>query len=321
MDDRKQKLDEIKKDLDKRFGKGTLMLMGQASENIQTFPSGSLSLDLILGGGYPKGRIIEIYGPESAGKSTLALQAVAQIQKAGEIAAYIDAEHSLDPVYANKIGVNCSQLWISQPDSGEQALNILEALVKTRAVGLIVVDSVAALTPQAELDGEMGESHMGLQARLMSQALRKVTALMAKSNTTVIFINQIRMKIGTPYGNPETTCGGNALKFYSSVRLDVRKGELIKKNDEVIGAKMRIKCVKNKIAPPFGRIETDLYFDRGICKHSELCDVGLASGVVKRNGAWYSFSDLKCAGRDAFISAISQNPELAQQLEEQIWAM
>lgn len=319
MDDRKEKLEELKKDLDKRYGKGTLMLMGQGSENVQTFPTGSIALDLILGGGYPRGRVIEIYGPESAGKSTLALHAVAQIQKMGEIAAYIDAEHSLDPVYANKIGVNCSQLWISQPDSGEQALDILEALVRTKAVGVIVVDSVAALTPQAELDGDMGESHMGLQARLMSQALRKLTAIMAKGNTTVIFINQIRMKIGVMFGSPETTCGGNALKFYSSVRLDVRKGDLIKKGDEIIGAKMRIKSVKNKIAPPFGRMETDLYFDKGICKESELCDIGIAYGLVKRSGSWFSFSDIKCAGRDAFISALIQNPNISQELEALIW--
>ena len=321
MDDPRTKaLEDVRTQLDRRFGEGTLMKLGESrSLDVETFPSGSIALDAMLGGGYPRGRVVEIFGPESAGKSTLALHAVAQIQRRGEIAAYIDAEHSLDPGYASRIGVDCSQLWISQPDSGEQALEICQTLVKTNAVGLIVVDSVAALTPQAELEGDMGDSHMGLQARLMSQALRKLTALMAKSRTTVVFINQIRMKIGVLFGSPETTTGGNALKFYSSVRLDVRKGELIKRGDEIVGAKARVKSVKNKIAPPFGKVEVDMMFGGGICREAELCDVGLKKGIVVRNGSWFSFADLKVAGRDSFVEALKKDFDVARRLEEALW--
>ena len=311
-----ERLAETRKVLDKEFGSGTLMRMGDNPDiNVQRFSTGSVALDLALGGGYPRGRVIEIYGSESAGKSTLALHAVAEIQKAGGIAAYIDAEHSLDPYYAGKIGVNVEDLWISQPSSGEQALSIAETLTKSGAVDLIVIDSVAALTPQAELDGDMGDSHMGLQARLMSQALRKLTAAMDRSGTSIIFINQIRMKIGVMFGNPETTTGGNALKFYSTIRLDVRRGDQLKDGEDIVGSRVRIKVVKNKVAPPFRKVEVDMYFDGGIRRENELCDIGLAKGIVKRSGSWYSFEDLKAAGRDSFIRQLSGNPDVAAMLE------
>lgn len=317
--ERTDKLNEIRKNLDKTFGKGTLIRMGEdPAIDVERFSSGSLLLDGAIGGGYPRGRVIEIYGNESAGKSTLALHAVAEIQKAGGIAAYIDAEHALDPGYASRIGVDIDNLWLSQPSSGEQALSIAETLTKTGAVDLIVVDSVTALVPQAELDGDMGDSHMGLQARLMSQALRKLTAAMDKSGTTIIFINQIRMKIGVMFGNPETTTGGNALKFFSSIRLDVRKGEPIKAGEDVVGTKVRIKVVKNKVAPPFRKIETDMFFDGGIRHENELCDIGIAKGLIKRTGAWYSYNDMKVAGRDGFIKMLEKNPDTAAMLEADI---
>ncbi len=317
--EKSQIIEGIRKELDKEFGDGTIMRLGENKYmDVETFSTGSLALDIALGGGYPKGRAIEIYGQESAGKSTLALHAVAQIQKKGGIAAYIDAEHALDPVYARKIGVNTDELWVAQPDSGEQALAIAEELVKSGAVDLIIVDSVAALVPQAELDGDMGDSHMGLQARLMSQALRKLAAIMAKNKTTVIFINQIRMKIGVMFGNPETVPGGNALKFYSSVRLDVRKIDTIKEGDNTIGTKVRIKVVKNKIAPPFRKVETNMYFDGGIRRDAELCDLGIEKGIVKRAGAWYSYKDIKASGRGAFMDMLSSHSETLAALENEI---
>ena len=314
-----EKLNEIRKSLDKTFGKGTLIRMGEDPDiDVERFSSGSIILDDAIGGGYPRGRVIEIYGNESAGKSTLALHAVAEIQKLGGIAAYIDAEHALDPTYAAKIGVQVDDLWLSQPSSGEQALSIAETLTKTGAVDLIVVDSVTALVPQAELDGDMGDSHMGLQARLMSQALRKLTAAMDKSGTTIIFINQLRMKIGVLFGNPETTTGGNALKFFSTIRLDVRKGEPIKAGEDIVGTKVRIKVVKNKVAPPFKKAETDMFFEGGIRHENELCDIGIAKGLIKRSGAWYSYNEMKVAGRDGFIKMLGENPDTAAMLEADI---
>lgn len=317
--EKNQIIEGIRKELDKAFGDGTIMRLGENKHmDVETFSTGSLALDLALGGGYPKGRAIEIYGPESAGKSTLALHAVAQVQKNGGIAAYIDAEHALDPTYAKKLGVDTDNLWVSQPDSGEQALAVAEELVKSGAVDLIIVDSVAALVPQAELDGDMGDSHMGLQARLMSQALRKLAAVMAKKNTTIIFINQIRMKIGVMFGNPETVPGGNALKFYSTIRLDVRKVDTIKNGEDVIGTKVRIKVVKNKIAPPFRKVETNMYFDGGVRRNVELCDLGIEKGIIKRSGAWYSYKDLKASGRDAFMDMLSSDSEMLAALENEI---
>ena len=321
MENKLEIMEQTRKDLDKSFGKGTIIRLGESADmDVETFSTGSVSLDRILGGGYPKGRVIEIYGQESAGKSTLALHAVAEIQKLGGNAVYIDAEHALDASYARKVGVNTDELWVSQPDSGEQALSIAETLVKSGAVDLIVIDSVAALVPQAELDGDMGDSHMGLQARLMSQALRKLTAVMSKNGTTVIFINQIRMKIGVMFGNPETVTGGNALKFYSTVRLDVRKGEPVKGSgsDDIVGGRIRIKVVKNKIAPPLRKTEIEMRFDRGIFREAELCDLGVALGIVKKSGSWLAYDNLKAAGRDAFIRMLCENTDLAGALEGQI---
>ncbi len=322
----KQKIEALeaaRQQIDKEFGKGSLMRLGDSSvsKNVEVIPSGSILLDEALGvGGYPRGRIIEIYGPESSGKTTLALHAIAEAQKAGGIAAFIDAEHALDPSYARKLGVDTDELWISQPDSGEQALEVAESLVRSGAVDIIVVDSVAALTPQAELEGDMGDSHMGLQARLMSQALRKLTGILAKSKTTIIFINQIRMKIGVMFGNPETTTGGNALKFYSSVRLDVRKIETISKGaDEFIGNRVRVKIVKNKVAPPFRKVELDLYFNEGISYAGGLLDGALRHGILEKTGSWYSYNGEKIGqGRDNVIVFLKQNPDIMAELDAKL---
>lgn len=313
-------LEAARSRIDKEFGKGSLMKLGESAiaKNIEVIPSGSILLDEALGvGGYPRGRIIEIYGPESSGKTTLALHAIAQAQMQGGIAAFIDAEHALDPVYAKKIGVNTDELWISQPDSGEQALEVAESLVRSGAVDIIVVDSVAALTPQAEIEGEMGDSHMGLQARLMSQALRKLTGILAKSRTTIIFINQIRMKIGVMFGNPETTTGGNALKFYSSIRMDVRKIETISKgSDEFIGNRVRVKIVKNKVAPPFKKVELDLYFNEGISYAGGLLDGGVRFGLIEKTGSWFSYNGEKIGqGRDNAVSFLKSNPQIMSDIE------
>jgi len=319
----KQKMEALeaaRQQIDKEFGKGSLMRLGDSSvsKNVEVIPSGSILLDEALGvGGYPRGRIIEIYGPESSGKTTLALHAIAEAQKSGGIAAFIDAEHALDPSYARKLGVNTDELWISQPDSGEQALEVAESLVRSGAVDIIVVDSVAALTPQAELEGDMGDSHMGLQARLMSQALRKLTGILAKSKTTIIFINQIRMKIGVMFGNPETTTGGNALKFYSSVRLDVRKIETISKgSDEFIGNRVRVKIVKNKVAPPFRKVELDLYFNEGISYAGGILDGALKYGFLEKTGSWYSYNGEKIGqGRDNALTFLKQNPDVMAEID------
>lgn len=315
-----QALESARLQLDKEFGKGSLMKLGDSSDiqNIDTIPSGSIMLDEALGvGGYPRGRIIEIFGPESSGKTTLALHAIAESQKLGGIAAFVDAEHALDPGYAKKLGVNTDELWISQPDSGEQALEVTESLVRSGAVDIIVVDSVAALTPQAEIDGDMGDSHMGLQARLMSQALRKLTGILSKSNTTIIFINQIRMKIGIMFGNPETTTGGNALKFYSSIRMEVRRIESISKSaDDVIGNRIRVKILKNKVAPPFRKVELDLLFNEGLSYWGGILDAGVKYDKIKKSGSWYSYGDDKIGqGRENAIEFLKSNPDLAAELE------
>lgn len=320
---KKEALEAARLQIDKEFGKGSLMKLGDSKDilDVETIPSGSLLLDEALGvGGYPKGRIIEIYGPESSGKTTLALQAVAEAQKNGGIAAFIDAEHALDPVYARNLGVNIDDLWISQPDNGEQALEITERLVRSGAIDIIVVDSVAALTPQAEIEGDMGDSHMGLQARLMSQALRKLTGILSKANTTIIFINQIRMKIGVMFGNPETTTGGNALKFYASVRMDVRRIESIGKNaDDIQGNRVRVKIVKNKVAPPFKKCELDLMFGTGISKVGSLLDAALKYNLIEKAGAWYSYEGEKIGqGRDKTLDYIRDNADFAATIEAKL---
>ncbi|MDR1738147.1 MAG: recombinase RecA [Candidatus Symbiothrix sp.] len=307
--------------IEKNYGKGSIMKMGDnAIEEVAVIPTGSVSLNVALGvGGYPRGRVVEIYGPESSGKTTLAIHAIAEAQKAGGIAAFIDAEHAFDRFYAEKLGVDVENLWISQPDSGEQALEITEQLIRSSAIDIIVIDSVAALTPKAELEGDMGESKMGLQARLMSQALRKLTAAINKTNTTCIFINQLRDKIGVIYGNPETTTGGNALKFYSSVRLDIRKTSPIKDGEEVKGYQTRVKVVKNKVAPPFRKAEFDIMFGEGISKIGEIVDLGADLGVIKKSGSWYSYNDTKLAqGRDSAKDCLRDNPELADEIEGKI---
>ncbi|GHT10161.1 protein RecA [Bacteroidia bacterium] len=307
--------------IEKSYGKGSIMKMGDnAIEEIAVIPTGSVGLNAALGvGGYPRGRVIEIYGPESSGKTTLAIHAIAEAQKAGGIAAFIDAEHAFDRFYAEKLGVDVENLWISQPDSGEQALEITEQLIRSSAIDIIVIDSVAALTPKAELEGEMGESKMGLQARLMSQALRKLTAAISKTNTTCIFINQLRDKIGVMFGNPETTTGGNALKFYASVRLDIRKGSPIKDGEEVKGNQTKVKVVKNKVAPPFRKAEFDIMFGEGISKVGELVDLGADLGIIKKSGSWYSYNDTKLAqGRDASKDCLRDNPELAEEIEAKV---
>lgn len=308
--------------IEKNFGKGSIMKLG--SENIQeveVIPSGSIALNAALGvGGYPKGRIVEIYGPESSGKTTLAIHAIAEAQKNGGIAAFIDAEHAFDRFYAAKLGVNVDELIISQPDNGEQALEIAEQLIRSSAIDIIVIDSVAALTPKAEIEGEMGENKVGLQARLMSQALRKLTSAINKTNTTCIFINQLREKIGVMFGNPETTTGGNALKFYASVRLDIRRVSQLKDGDEVIGNQVRVKVVKNKVAPPFRKAEFDIMFGEGISKSGEIIDLGAELGVIKKSGSWYSYNDTKIGqGRDASKQVMKDNPELAEELEALIF--
>ncbi|MDR2804168.1 MAG: recombinase RecA [Dysgonamonadaceae bacterium] len=307
--------------IEKNFGKGSIMKMGDnAVEEVMVIPSGSVGLNAALGvGGYPRGRVIEIYGPESSGKTTLAIHAIAEAQKAGGIAAFIDAEHAFDRFYAEKLGVDVENLWISQPDSGEQALEITEQLIRSSAIDIIVIDSVAALTPKAELEGEMGDSKMGLQARLMSQALRKLTAAINKTNTTCIFINQLREKIGVMFGNPETTTGGNALKFYASVRLDIRKSSPIKDGDEVKGNQTKVKVVKNKVAPPFRKAEFDIMFGEGISKVGELVDLGAELEIIKKSGSWYSYSDTKIGqGREAAKDCLRDNPELAEEIEAKI---
>ncbi|MDR0370678.1 MAG: recombinase RecA [Prevotellaceae bacterium] len=310
-------MDKIEKD----HGKGTIMKMGDSKiEEIAVIPSGSIGLNVALGvGGYPRGRVIEIFGPESSGKTTLAIHAIAEAQKAGGIAAIVDAEHAFDRFYAEKLGVNTDELLISQPDNGEQALEIADQLIRSSAVDVVVIDSVAALTPKAELEGDMGDSRMGLQARLMSQALRKLTANINKTNTTCIFINQLREKIGMTFGNPETTTGGNALKFYASVRLDIRRIGQLKEGDGVIGNQTRVKVVKNKVAPPFRKAEFDIMFGEGISRSGEILDLGVEYGIIKKSGSWFSYADTKLAqGRDASKTVIRENPDLSEELEKKI---
>jgi recombination protein RecA len=323
MDDNKKKaLDAALSQIERQYGKGSVMKLGDPSvmKDIEAVSTGSLGLDIALGiGGLPKGRVIEIYGPESSGKTTLTLQVVSEIQKSGGTAAFVDAEHALDPVYAEKIGVNLSDLLVSQPDTGEQALEITDMLVKSGAVDLVVVDSVAALTPKAEIDGEMGDSHMGLQARLMSQALRKLTGNIKKSNTMVIFINQIRMKIGVMFGSPETTTGGNALKFYSSVRLDIRRIGAIKKGDEILGNETRVKVVKNKVAPPFKQAEFEILYGHGISREGELIDLGVQHNLIEKSGSWYSYNgDRIGQGKENVRDFLKDNSEIANALETAI---
>ena len=306
--------------IEKDFGKGSIMKLGdQNIENVEVIPTGSITLDIALGvGGYPKGRIIEIYGPESSGKTTLAIHAI-EAQKQGGIAAFIDAEHAFDRFYAAKLGVDVDNLWISQPDNGEQALQIADQLISSAAVDIVVIDSVAALTPKSEIEGSMGDNKVGLQARLMSQALRKLTATISKTNTTCIFINQLREKIGVMFGNPETTTGGNALKFYASVRLDIRKGSAIKDGDTVIGNETRVKIVKNKVAPPFRKAEFEISFGEGINHIAELVDLGTELGILKKSGSWYSYDDAKIGqGRDAVKRMLADNPELCEEIEAKI---
>ena len=310
--------------LDKTYGKGAVMRMGDAAVvEVEVIPSGSLGVDIALGiGGYPRGRVIEIYGPESSGKTTLTLHAIAEAQKLGGIAAFIDAEHAFDRGYAEKLGVNTEELIISQPDNGEQALEIADNLIRSGAIDLVVIDSVAALTPKAEIEGEMGESKVGLHARLMSQALRKLTGTISKTNCTLFFINQLREKIGVMFGNPETTTGGNALKFYASVRIDIRRSTQIKDGEEVVGNRIRVKVVKNKVAPPFRSAEFDIYYGEGISKAGELIDLGVQHGIIAKSGSWFSYGDTKLGqGRDAVRQLLKDNQELADELEVKIVAV
>ncbi|WP_319379931.1 recombinase RecA [Thiomicrorhabdus sp.] len=325
MDDNKKKaLAAALGQIEKQFGKGSIMRMGDnsAPRDIEAVSTGSLGLDIALGiGGLPKGRVIEIYGPESSGKTTLTLHAIAEMQKAGGTAAFIDAEHALDPIYAEKLGVDIDNLLVSQPDTGEQALEITDSLVRSGAVDIVVVDSVAALTPKAEIEGDMGDSHVGLQARLMSQALRKLTANIKRTNTLVIFINQIRMKIGVMFGNPETTTGGNALKFYSSVRLDIRRIGAIKKGDEILGNETRVKVVKNKVAPPFRQVEFDILYGQGISREGEIIDLGVKEKLIEKSGSWYSYNGQKIGqGKDNARQFFIDNPDAAEEVMGQIKA-
>ena len=308
--------------IEKSFGKGSIMKMGDDHvQEVEVIPTGSIALNAALGvGGYPKGRIIEIYGPESSGKTTLAIHAIAEAQRAGGIAAFIDAEHAFDRFYAAKLGVDIDNLWISQPDNGEQALEIAEQLIRSSAIDIIVIDSVAALTPKAEIEGDMGDNKVGLQARLMSQALRKLTSAISKTNTTCIFINQLREKIGVMFGNPETTTGDNALMFYAAVLLDIRRATQLKDGEEVIGNQVRVKVVKNKVAPPFRKAEFDIMFGEGISRSGEIIDLGAELGIIKKSGSWYSYNDTKLGqGRDAAKQCIQDNPELADELEKLIF--
>ena len=323
-ENRKKALATTLSQIERQFGKGSVMRLGDstAARDIETISTGSLGLDIALGvGGLPRGRVVEIYGPESSGKTTLTLQVIAETQKKGGTAAFVDAEHALDPVYAAKLGVNVDDLLVSQPDTGEQALEITDMLVRSNAVDVVVIDSVAALTPRAEIEGEMGDSHVGLQARLMSQALRKLTANIKRSNTLVIFINQIRLKIGVMFGNPETTTGGNALKFYSSVRLDIRRIGSIKKGEDVIGNQTRVKVVKNKVAPPFKQTEFDILYGEGISRLGEIIDLGVDANIIDKSGAWYSHGSNRIGqGKENVRSYLKDHPELAQELETQIRA-
>ncbi|MBS5719896.1 MAG: recombinase RecA [Clostridium sp.] len=314
-------LDQILSDIEKQFGKGSIMKLGENQHmKVDVVSSGCLSLDIALGvGGYPRGRIIEIYGPESSGKTTFALQAIASVQKTGGRAAFIDAEHALDPVYAEKLGVNINELLLSQPDTGEQALEICDALVKSEAISIIVIDSVAALVPQAEIDGEMGDSHVGLQARLMSQALRKLSGTISKTNTIAIFINQLREKVGVMFGNPETTTGGRALKFYSTIRLDVRRNEQLKMGDGVVGNKTTIKVVKNKVAPPFKTAVVDIMYGEGVSREGEVIDLGVEAGIIEKTGAWYSYEGEKLGqGKENVKLLLKETPDLTQEIEEKV---
>ena len=307
--------------IEKDFGKGSIMKLGdRKTEHVDVIPTGSIALNYALGvGGYPRGRIIEIFGPESSGKTTLAIHAIAEVQRMGGIAAYIDAEHAFDPTYAEKLGVTVDDLLMSQPDNGEQALEIADQLIRSAAVDILVVDSVAALTPKAEIEGDMGESKVGLQARLMSQALRKMTGSVSKTNTTCIFINQLREKIGVSYGNPETTTGGNALKFYASIRLDIRKGQAIKDGDKILGNQTKVKVVKNKVAPPFRKVEFDIMFGEGISRTGEILDLGVDYGFIEKNGSWFSYKGTKLAqGRDATKALLHDNPEMCEEISAQI---
>lgn len=306
--------------IEKQFGKGSIMhLEGDNKIDVEMIPTGSVSLDLALGGGIPKGRIIEIYGPESSGKTTLTLHAVAEVQKSGGMAAFVDAEHALDPAYAKKLGVDVEKLLVSQPDSGEQALEIVETLVRSNAVDIVVVDSVAALVPQAEIEGDMGDSHMGLQARLMSQALRKLTSIISRSKCTVVFINQLRMKIGVMFGNPETTTGGNALKFYASVRLDIRRTSQIKTGEEIIGNRVRVKVVKNKVAPPFRQAEFDIMYNQGISTEGDILDLATEKGIVEKAGAWFAYGGENIAqGREAAKNYLKENPKVLKEIDKKV---
>lgn len=321
-DDKLKALDAALSQIERQFGKGAVMKLGDPSAqmNVETIPTGSLSLDLALGlGGIPKGRIVEIYGPESSGKTTVTLHMIAEVQKMGGIAGFIDAEHALDPVYAKNIGVDIDNLYISQPDNGEQALEITETMVRSGAIDIVVVDSVAALVPKAEIDGDMGDSHVGLQARLMSQALRKLTAVISKSNCTVVFINQLREKVGVMFGNPETTTGGRALKFYSSVRLDVRRIEALKQSGEVIGNRTRVKVVKNKIAPPFKEAEFDIMFGEGISREGDVLDLAASANIVNKSGAWYAYEGNKIGqGRENAKSFLKENPEIREEIAQKV---
>ncbi|HVS78871.1 MAG TPA: recombinase RecA [Candidatus Saccharimonadales bacterium] len=311
-----QALDLALAQIEKQFGKGSIMRLGEAhAVNVETIPTGSISLDLALGGGIPKGRIIEIYGPESSGKTTVCLHAVAEVQRSGGTAAYVDAEHALDPAYAKRLGVDTDKLLISQPDSGEQGLEVVETLVRSNAVDIIVVDSVAALVPQAEIEGDMGDAVMGMQARLMSQALRKLTGVISRTKTTVIFVNQLRMKIGVMFGNPETTTGGQALKFYSSVRMDIRRISQIKQGDSVIGNHVRVKVVKNKVAPPFREAEFDIMYNQGISREGDLIDLAAANDIVQKSGAWYEYKGEKIAqGREAAKRYLAEHPKVFDEI-------